>query len=105
MVKETSNISIEYFTCLINLSVNTGIFPDAVKISKVTPIFKKSGQLQTNPYRIDFQYYYREITKTSNIFFSRSQFGFRKNHLTTVLDVVILVFDGLERDNALKLHF
>ena len=36
---------------IINLSLNQGVFPDLLKIAKVTPIHKKGGTLDCNNYR------------------------------------------------------
>ena len=44
---------------LINLSFETGIFPDALKLARIIPIFKKGDLLQCNKYR--------PISLTSNI--------------------------------------
>ena len=44
---------------LINLSFETGMFPDALKLARIIPIFKKGDLLQCNKYR--------PISLTSNI--------------------------------------
>ena len=44
---------------LINLSFETEIFPDALKLARIIPIFKKGDLLQCNNYR--------PISLTSNI--------------------------------------
>ena len=38
-------------TKIINISMNTGIHPDKLKIAKVTPIFKKGSKLKASNYR------------------------------------------------------
>jgi hypothetical protein len=86
----------DLLTKIINLSFETGIFPDSLKIVKVIPIFKNKGSNQD-------QNNYRPISLSSNvdkifeklvharlisfldkheILFKR-QFGFRKGHSTT----------------------
>ena len=44
---------------LINLSFETGIFPDTLKLASIIPVFKKGDLLQCNNYR--------PISLTSNI--------------------------------------
>ena len=44
---------------LINLSFETGIFPDALKLARIIPVFKNGDSLQCNNYR--------PISLTSNI--------------------------------------
>jgi hypothetical protein len=36
---------------LINLSINTGVFPDSLKVAQVTPIHKKNDPLNKSNYR------------------------------------------------------
>ena len=38
-------------TCIYNLSFTTGIFPDSLKIAKVTPVYKKGSKLECATYR------------------------------------------------------
>ena len=38
-------------TCIYNLSFTTGIFPDSLKIAKVTPVYKKGSKLEVANYR------------------------------------------------------
>ena len=44
---------------LINLSFKNGVFPNALKLANVIPVFKKGGYLQCNNYR--------PISETSNV--------------------------------------
>ena len=51
ILKDMKNeISVPLST-LINLSFNTGIFPDCLKLARVMPIFKKDDQQDCNNYR------------------------------------------------------
>ena len=36
---------------MINLSINTGVFPDSLKVAQVTPIHKKNDPLNKSNYR------------------------------------------------------
>ena len=38
-------------TCIINLSIKTGIFPDHLKKAKIIPIFKADNRCDINNYR------------------------------------------------------
>ena len=81
-------------TKIFNLAINTGIYPDNLKIAKVIPIFKKGDQTSVNNYRpisilspinkifekILYSRLMSYINK-SNILY-KYQFGFRKNHST-----------------------
>ena len=93
---------------LINRSFTTGIFPSALKTSKVIPVFKNKGSNQT----VDN---YRPISLLSNIdkifeklvysrlisflelhnVLSEKQFGFRKKHSTN--DALISLTEEIRR--------
>ena len=79
---------------IFNLAINTGTYPDNLKIAKVIPIFKKGDQTSVNNYRpisilspinkiFEKILYSRliEYIDKSNILY-KYQFGFRKNHST-----------------------
>ena len=79
---------------LINLSFETGIFPDILKIAKVTPIHKKESKLDFKNYRpisllstfskiyekIIYTRIYDHLTRNKLIYLK--QFGFRRNFST-----------------------
>ena len=80
--------------CIFNLSLGTGIFPDKLKIAKVSPIFKNGEKdVLTNyrlisvlPYlskileRIMYDRLYSYLTENKILF--KKQFGFRSGHST-----------------------
>ena len=80
---------------LINLSFETGIFPDICKFAKVIPIFKKEDPLLCSNYRpisllpifskifekIIYTRMYKYLEKNDLIY--DRQFGFRSNHSTS----------------------
>ena len=81
-------------TLIINQSLTTGIFPDKLKIAKVTPVYKKCDKKLINNYRPisvlpviskDFEtVIFDQLTEyfTNNNLFSSQQYGFRKNAST-----------------------
>ena len=81
-------------TIIFNLSLTTGVHPDALKISKTIPIFKKGSKLETGNYRpisllsninkILEKLMYARVYKfldQMKCFYSL-QFGFRNRHST-----------------------
>ena len=81
-------------TLIINQMLNTGIFPDNLKIAKVVPLYKKGDDgLFTNYRPISllpsvYKIFGRVIFNQLILYFDRykllykSQYGFRKNHST-----------------------
>ena len=51
VLKYISNEISECITLIVNQSINTGIYPDKLKVAKVVPIFKKEDKLQLKNYR------------------------------------------------------
>ena len=43
VIKHSQEIIAEPLTIIINQMINTGLFPDSLKISKVIPLFKKDN--------------------------------------------------------------
>ena len=50
-VKNIIHLVVQPFTYICNLSLATGIFPDAMKIAKVIPIYKTGAKDEFNNYR------------------------------------------------------
>ena len=94
LFKSLKNILLEPLTITINQMLNTGIFPDKLKIAKVKPLYKKDDEQLFNNYRpisllpaiskifekIMFNQLFAFFTK-NGLFFS-SQYGFRSEHST-----------------------
>jgi len=106
------NIS-QPLTHLFNLSFSTGVFPDHFKLAKVIPIYKNGDKNLMSNYRPisllpiiskimeklllkRLQSYLAKIN-----FFSKSQYGFRKNCSTelALLDIVNNVMQNMEAKN------
>jgi len=98
---------------ICNLSFETGIFPDQLKVSKIIPIFKKGRKTEMSNYRpisitnpiakiIERLLHVRMINYLDrfNLIYDY-QFGFRKNYSTSiaVLDVVNMVQNELFKGN------
>ena len=79
---------------IFNLSINTGVYPDSLKIAKVIPIFKNGSKSSVNNYRpisilspinkIFEKIIYSRLIKYIDKFnlLYKYQYGFRKNHST-----------------------
>ena len=79
---------------IFNLSISSGIYPDSLKIAKVSPIFKKGIHSSVNNYRpisilssinkIFEKILYSRLTNYIEKFkiLYKFQYGFRKNHST-----------------------
>ncbi len=51
LVKQIKLITVDPLTAIINPMLNTGIFPDLLKIAKISPIYKKDDEIQFSNYR------------------------------------------------------
>ena len=88
---------IKPFTHIVNLSLVTGVMPDACKRAIVTPVYKTGDPENPNNYRPisilpilgkTIEYFVNnQLTKflDDNDIISKHQYGFRKNHSTTYL--------------------
>jgi len=96
---------------LINLSFETGVFPEILKISKVVPIFKKGSPLEPSNYRpisllSNLEKIFEKLmySRLSNfldkykVLYSR-QYGFRKSHSTThtILNIIERIRQNLDK--------
>ncbi len=112
IIKENSDILSLPISYAINRSLNTGIFPDKLKIACIKPIYKKDSddKSEKSNYRpisllpalskiyekvivsqlLDFFYV--------NHVFSDSQFGFRNKHSTShaIIDLLNIIADAIE---------
>ena len=95
VIKQAKYVLAKPLACIFNKSLITGIFPDGLKIGKVTPIYYKGGDkhiigsyrpitvLSTFSNVVEKLIYYRLITfinKHNPL--SESQFGFREKRST-----------------------
>jgi len=96
VLKRIKDQIIKPLTHLCNLSLENGVVPDKLKIAKVIPIHKKGAKDQLNNYRpvsvltciskIYERLVYNRIVEflDKHKILSRQQFGFRKQHSTTL---------------------
>ena len=94
-IKENKCILVPILVFLINLIIENSVFPDCLKIARVTPVFKKGDKQNCNNYRpisilsaiskiVEkiLSYQIIDFLETNSIL-TASQFGFRKGKNTT----------------------
>ena len=94
LLKAIMPVILKPLTLIINQMLNTGIFPDNLKIAKLVPLYKKGDDVLFTNYRpISLlpsvsKIFKRVIFNQLILYFDRykllckSQYGFRKNHST-----------------------
>ena len=110
LIKSIKSKILGPLTITINQSLVTGIFPDKLKIAKVTPIFKRDDPTVIENYRpislfpalskVFERVIYNQINNyfVSNNLYYECQYGFRKNHSTELaaLNVVDSIINRME---------
>ena len=94
IIKLIKDVIAPPLTIIINQMLNTGLFPDQLKISKVIPLFKKGDDKLFSNYRpisllssiskIFEKVIFMQVSEyfeNNNLIFN-SQYGFRKKHST-----------------------
>ena len=104
LIKTIKDIIAEPLTIIINQMLNTGIFPDVLKISKVIPLFKKDDKSKFSNYRpislltsiskIFEKAILSQITEYLDInkIINANQYGFRKQHSTELASLQLVDF-------------
>ena len=103
---------IQTFAAYFNLSIQTGIFPDELKIASVTPIFKGGENWNLGNYRpisvfscfskilerIMYNRLYKYLTDNNILY--KKQFGFQTGHSTehAVIQLVDQINSNVEKD-------
>ena len=113
LIKDNKYLLCEPLAYLFNLSLASGIVPDNLKIAKVIPIYKKGKESTTSNYRpISLLSIFNKLLKKlvykrlyafllrNNVLYEY-QFGFRKNHSTSMalLEVVDSCYKHLDDSN------
>ena len=111
LLKTIKNELIKPVTLIINQCINTGIFPDKLKVAKVVPVFKGNDATIFSNYRpisilptiskvfeiIIFNQIHEHFT-THNLYYAH-QYGFRKGHSTehAMLEVIDRILQHLDK--------
>ena len=95
ILKQCVDSYITPLTCLINMSISQGIFPNQLKLARVIPLFKGEDEQLVQNYRpISVLPFFSKIFEKvmasyvidffeNNNMLYKYQFGFRKNHSTS----------------------
>ena len=116
LLKSIKNAIAKPLTIIINQFLKTGIFPDAFKIAKVKPLYKKGDNFCLNNYRpisllptiskiferVMFTLLYSYMYLSANNFLSEQQYGFRSQHSTELACVKLVDYITTEMDNTKK---
>ena len=99
ILKWGAPIFVPILTRLFNLCITEGVYPDSLKIAKITPIFKSGNKNDISSYRpisilTQINRIFEKLLSTRLVnffkpFFNKKQFGFRPKHETkhAVLDL------------------
>lgn len=119
LIEVILDIIVYPLTKLFNQMIDSGSYPDALKIAKVIPVHKKGSFTDMNNYRPIaivpvFSKIYEVLLKAQivgffekfNLFYS-GQFGFLKNRGTSdaILELVRLITDGMEDGSIVGSYF
>ena len=114
LLKEIIHVIAEPLAYIFNKSIESGFFPDLLKIAKVTPVFKKNNPHEITNYRpisilpsiskILEKIIYNRLYSFLNIhnFFNPNQYGFRKGHSTDL--ALVQIFDKIANAISKKEH-
>ena len=112
LLKSIKHIILEPLTLIINQMINTGIFPDKLKIVKAIPIYKKGDEAVFSNYRpisllpliskvfekVIFKQLYSYF-KNEKIF-NAGQYGFKSGHSTELAVLEIIDRITIDMDNG-----
>jgi len=115
LVKECTAELIEPLLHLYNLSLNSGVVPDKLKIAKVIPVYKKGESYLTSNYRpISLLSVFNKLLEKlmharlysflfKNDILYQYQFGFRKNYSTilALIEVIDNIYRGLDNNEII----
>ena len=112
LLKHIGNEIADILTLMINQMIHNGIFPEKLKIAKITPIFKKNENFLFENYRpisllpsiskiferIIFNQLHNYF-ETNNLYYN-SQYGFRQKHSTELALLELIDRITLEMDKG-----
>ena len=102
LLKSIKNEISEPLSVIINQTLLTGIYPDALKIAKVIPIYKKGNKSSLNNYRpisllptiskVFERVIFSQLYNYFNVngLLSEQQYGFRSNHSTELATIKLV---------------
>lgn len=110
LLKTIKNVILSPITIIVNQMLNTGIFPDNLKIARVNPVFKKDDESQFTNYRpisllpciskifekVIFKQLYSYFQEKE--LFYNAQYGFREKHSTEFAAIELVDRVTLEMD-------
>ena len=114
IIKKISPFIIKELTNCINKSFNEVTFPESIKITKITPVFKKNERslpenwrpiAQLSPFsKIYEKVFLKQVNEQLDRFeiISKNQFGFRSKHST--IHPILLIKNFIERELQKKKH-
>jgi hypothetical protein len=114
MLKNVKCEIVDILTLMVNQSLQTGIFPDKLKIAKVIPIHKKDEIYKIENYRpisllssvskVFEKVIHNQLVSyfISSKLFYHSQYGFRKQHSTELaaMELVHLIIDEMDKNET-----
>ena len=112
LIKSAKHILIKPLVLIINQSLNRGIFPSQLKLSKVKPLFKKNDKTQFSNYRpisllpsISKIFEYVIFNQVSSYLNNHNlltshQFGFRAGHSTELAALKLVNYLIAEMNNG-----
>ena len=105
LLKYWKHILAKPLSIIIYQTLKTGVFPDKLKIAKVTPVYKKGNENTFCNYRpisllSSISKVFEKVTTIyfeNNHLFNASQYGFRKNHSTefAALELTDLILEDM----------
>ena len=102
ILKFIKNEIIQPVTLIINQMINTGIFPDKLKLAKIIPLYKKGEKSLVNNYRpvsllpvlskVAERVMHNQLIShfNNNNYFYNCQYGFRKYHSTELATLELI---------------
>ena len=113
-MKSIKHVIPKSLTLIINQIINTGVFPNKLKIAKITPIFKKDDRTLFTNYRpISLLPIFSKVIEkviciqindffVENKLFFNHQYGFRSGHSTELaaLELTDRIITALDNHNT-----
>ena len=113
LLKSVAPVILNPLLCIYNLSFSTGVVPDALKVARIVPVYKKGDDGQLQNYRpISLLSSFHKILEklmairltkfiNANSILFKHQFGFRRYYSTilALIDVTDYIYEHLDKDD------